>query len=304
MDEHTQDLLNKVPGWNNRQAKVTELGGGITNQNFVVDIDDESYVLRVCSTSTDHLGIRRDHEYACLKIIEELGIGAEVIHYSPGDGILVVRFVEGKSVSSEGSREPDKLRRIVEAIKCYHNGPEFPGHFSAFQTARDYHGLAIDKGVTFPDTIPEVFELTERIESSLAEVQKSVPCHNDLLAANFLDDGEKIWILDWEYAAMGDLFFDLGNFSVNQELNDEQAFLLLENYFGEVQAQHVAHLNLMKLASDLREAFWGFLQSGISTLDFDYSTYAGKHLERFLSRASVPAFSSWLDEVAKMTQNE
>ena len=103
---------------------------------------------------------------------------------------------------------------------------------------------------------------------------------------------------------MGDLFFDLGNFSVNQELNDEQAFLLLENYFGEVQAQHVAHLNLMKLASDLREAFWGFLQSGISTLDFDYSTYAGKHLERFLSRASVPAFSSWLDEVAKMTQNE
>ncbi len=299
MDEQTQDLLNKVPDWKNRQAKVAVLGGGITNQNFRVDIDNESYVLRVCSTSTDHLGIRRDHEYACLKIIADLGIGAEVIHYSPEDGILVVRFVEGKPVSPEGAREPDKLKRIVEAIKCYHNGPEFPGRFSAFQTARDYHRLAIDKGVPFPDTIPEAFELTERIESSLAGVQKSVPCHNDLLAANFLDDGKKIWILDWEYAAMGDPFFDLGNFAVNQEMNDDQAALLLENYFGDVRAQHVAHLNLMKLASDLREAFWGFLQSGISTLEFDYSAYARKHLERLLSKASAPDFSSWLDEVAR-----
>lgn len=299
MSEDVLQLLKKIPGWEDRQAEVSPLGGGLTNQNFRVDIDEESFVLRVCSESTDPLGIDRDHEYACLKIIADLGIGAEVIHYSPDDGILVVRFVQGKPVSAAETREPDKLKRIIDAVKCYHHGPEFPGRFSAFQTARDYHGLAIEKGVSFPDSLPEVFELMERVENSLSGVQTSVPCHNDLLAANFLDDDKKIWILDWEYAAMGDPFFDLGNFAVNQELNEDQAALLLENYFGDVRAEHVAHLNLMKLASDLREAFWGFLQSGISTLDFDYSAYAVKHLERLLSRASVPEFGSWLDDVAK-----
>ena len=296
MNDPIQHLLMKVPDWKNRQAKATPLGGGITNQNFRVNVDGDSYVLRVCSKSTDPLGIQRDNEHACLKIVAGLGIGAEVMHYSAEDGILVVRFLDGKPVTSEEAGEPDTLRRIVDSIKCYHNGPEFPGCFSAFQTVRDYHGLADEKGVSFPDTLPEVFTLMDRIERSLADVQKSAPCHNDLLAANFLDDGEKIRIIDWEYAAMGDPFFDLGNFSVNQDLNGDQVELLLRAYFGEVGTSDRAHLNLMMLASDLREAFWGFLQSKISSLDFDYASYGKKHLERFLSRASTPEFSSWIEE--------
>lgn len=297
MDDKIDGLLKKVPQWEDRQTRATPLSGGITNENFRVDVDDESYVLRVCSTTTDPLGIRRDHECACLKIVAGLGIGADVKYFSQEDGILVVSFVEGGSVSAEEAREPEKLRRIVNAIKCYHSGPEFPGHFSPFQTVRNYHRLAVEKGVSFPDTLGEVFELAERIERPLAG-QKSVPCHNDLLAANFLDDGEKIWVLDWEYAAMGDPFFDLGNFAVNNQLGEEEDGLLLESYMGEVRSVDLAHLNLMKLASDLREAFWGFLQSGISTLDFDYSAYGNKHVERFLSQASAPAFNSWIEEVS------
>ena len=101
MDDQISHLLKKVPQWKGLQPTATPLSGGITNQNFRVDVDNESFVLRVCSTSTDPLGINRDHEFACTKTVAELGIGPEVIHYSPDDGILVARFIEGKPVSAE-----------------------------------------------------------------------------------------------------------------------------------------------------------------------------------------------------------
>jgi thiamine kinase-like enzyme len=299
MNDEIRVLLDKVPGWKNREAAVTPLSGGLTNQNFRVDIDDESFVLRVCSTSTDPLGINRDHEYACSKIAADLGVGAEVIHYSREEGVLVIRFIEGKPVSAEEARQPDKLKRIVESIKRFHDGPEVPGQFCAFETVREYHRLASENGVSFPETLPEVFKLMSRIESALDGVQKSVPCHNDLLAGNFLDDGETMWIIDWEYGGMGDPVFDLGNFAVNQELTNDEIESLIRCYYGDMEAVVFAHLKLMTLASDLREAFWGFLQSGISKLDFDYSSYAIKHLERFFSRASTQEFRSWLTDVAK-----
>ncbi len=274
MKDEIRVLLDKVPDWKNREVEVTPLGGGLTNQNFRVDIDNESFVLRVCSTSTDALGIDRDHEYACSKIAADLGVGAEVIHYSREEGILVIRFIEGKPVSSEEARQPDKLKRIVKSIKRFHDGPKVPGHFSAFETVRQYHQLANENGVSFPETLPEVFTLMSHIESALDGVQKSVPCHNDLLAGNFLDDGETMWIIDWEYGGMGDPVFDLGNLSVNQEFTNNEIELLIRCYYSDMEAVVFAHLKLMMLASDLREAFWGFLQSGISNLDFDYCAYA------------------------------
>ncbi len=299
VDPKIQELVNKVPDWRGRPVEVTELSGGITNQNYRVDVDGASYVLRVCSDNTAPLGIKRDHEYACSKIAAGLGIGAEVFRYQPEDGILIVGFIDAKPISAAEARKPETLRRIVETIRRVHDGPRFPGRFSPFDTVRDYHRLAGEAGVSFPETLPGVFELMERIESALSGVQRSVPCHNDLLAANFLDDGRKIWVIDWEYAAMGDPFFDLGNFTVNQELDGAQAERLLGSYFGEVRRRDLAHLNLMKLASDLRESFWGFLQSGIATLDFDYSAYAEKHLDRFLAGASALEFDAWLEEARR-----
>ena len=136
------------------------------------------------------------------------------------------------------------------------------------------------------------------IENALANVQTMVPCHNDLLVANFLDDGETMWVIDWEYGAMGDPFFDLGNFAVNQELSLDDMSYLLTTYFGEARSRDLAHLQLMKLASDLREAFWGFLQVGISTLDFDYASYAAKHIDRFCAASSTPEFGSWIEGVS------
>jgi thiamine kinase-like enzyme len=123
------------------------------------------------------------------------------------------------------------------------------------------------------------------------------PCHNDLLNANFIDDGTRLRILDWEYAGMGDIFFDLGNFAVQHEFNGKQDEVLLRTYFGEPTDSQRAHQKLMKIMSDLREAMWGLVQVGVSKLDFDYVGYAQKYFDRFETSTSGEEYQNWLKEV-------
>jgi len=271
--------------------------GGITNQNYRVDVGGESFVLRIGGKGTHLLGIDRERESICTIIAAQVGVGAEVVHFLASEDVLVTRFIVGNGISPETAAQPATLRRIVDSIRRYHAGPDFPGTFSPFETARNYHKLALQYGVAFPDTLPQVFALMGQIEQAIGSTHEQKPCHNDLLASNFIDDGHNIWILDWEYAGMGDIFFDLGNFAVNQSLDDEQCELLLRYYFGEVRPADLAHLHLMRLGSDLRESFWGFLQLGISELDFDYHEYAHHHLDRFLHNVITPQFPRWLEEV-------
>ena len=299
MDQHIEHILNRVPGWNAADARVAPLIGGITNQNYRVDIGGETFVLRIGGKGTHFLGIDRGRESICTAIAAQVGVGAEVIHFLPAEDVLVTRFIDGTAITPEIAAQHEMLPRIVASMKCYHAGPAFPGTFSPFETVRSYHTLAIEHDVAFPETLPQVFALMDQIEQALATTGTTYirPCHNDLLASNFIDDNHSIRILDWEYAGMGDLFFDLGNFAVNQSLNEEQCALLLRNYFGGVRPADLAHLHLMRLGSDLRESFWGFLQIGISELDFDYKEYAHHHLNRFLQNVKTAPFEQWLQEV-------
>jgi len=299
MDQHIERILRQIPGWSISEAVVSPLVGGITNQNYRVDTGGESFVLRIGGKGTHLLGIDRQRESICTAIAAQVGVGAEVLHFLSAEDVLITRFIAGTSISPETAAQPETLRRIIDSMRRYHAGPAFPGSFSHFETVRNYHMLALKHGVKFPDTLTTVFVLMAQIEAALAEagMDQVKSCHNDLLASNFIDDGRNIWIVDWEYAGMGDIFFDLGNFAVNQSLNDEQCQLLLQYYFGEVRAADRAHLHLMRLGSDLRESFWGFLQLGISELDFDYREYAHHHLNRFLHNVETSPFEQWLRDV-------
>ncbi|HLI06237.1 MAG TPA: choline/ethanolamine kinase family protein [Ktedonobacteraceae bacterium] len=297
MDVHIGDILQHIPEWVAAEPVLTPLEGGITNQNYRVDIGGEAFVLRIGGKGTRLLGIDRGREYTCTAIAAQLGVGAEVVRFLADQEVLVTRFISGKNLAPEDAAQPDMLPRIAQAMRTYHNGPDFPGTFSPFETVRTYHRLALEAGVAFPDTLPQVFALMERIEQAIGRDFAPKPCHNDLLASNFIDDGHAIRILDWEYAAMGDPFFDLGNFAVNQSLDKEQCEHFLRAYFGTLQSADLAHLHLMRLASDLRESFWGFLQLGISALDFDYHDYAHHHLTRFLHNVATPQFEQWLHDV-------
>ena len=152
-----------------------------------------------------------------------------------------------------------------------------------------YCATATTHGVAVPAAYTTAKEVADRIEQARG-VQPPVPCHNDLLNANFITDGERIWIVDWEYAGMGDRFFDLANFSVNHELTADENEELLRLYFGEAFEDDVRSLTLMRFMSDFREAMWGVVQQGISELDFDFADYAGSHFERLRATAADPAF--------------
>jgi thiamine kinase-like enzyme len=211
----------------------------------------------------------------------------------------VTRFIEGSPVSDEAVHRPETLARVGEALRRIHDGPPIPGLFIPFRIVEAYRALAAARGVAIPPEYELAMAFARRIELAfLANPVELRPCHNDLLNANFIDDGSRIRIVDWEYAGMGDPFFDRGNFSVNHGLTSDEDAEVLRAYEREVRRERLARLTLMRTMSDFREAMWGVLQQGISTLDVDFVAYAGEHFERLLANATTPAFERALREAA------
>jgi thiamine kinase-like enzyme len=275
--------------WPARGARFEVLGGGITNHNLKVEVDGERYVLRVAGKGTNLLGIDRVVEVAATEAAAALGIGPEVVEFVEPEGWLVTRFIEGGIPSVERMRQPDMLARVAAALRAYHDGPEIPGTFDSFRVVEVYRRTALDRGGAVPETYEWAHEIAGRIEAKRS-AETPVPCHNDLLNANFLDDGERLRIVDWEYAGMGDRFFDLANFSINHELDAAQSETLLAAYFGAARSEDVAALELMRFMSDFREAMWGVVQTAVSELDFDFGGYAAEHFDRLRRTAASPAF--------------
>jgi thiamine kinase-like enzyme len=275
---------------------ISELGGGITNHNYKVEVRGQAFVLRLGGAKTELLGIDRAVEHAAGTRAYEVGVGPEVVAFVPSQGWLVARFIEGKAISPEEMRQPEMLERVVAALRQFHGADAIPGRFDAHAVVEDYRAKAVAHGVAMPPEFDGAHEISQRIRNARGAVE-TVPCHNDLLNANFLDDGE-IRIVDWEYAGMGDRFFDLANFSVNHEFGVEDDRRLLAAYFGETREADLAALRLMRFMSDFREAMWGVLQSGISELEFGFLDYAAKHFARMEATASAPEFGDYFARLA------
>jgi thiamine kinase-like enzyme len=266
--------------WPGLPVRVIPLSGGITNHNYKVEVEGRAYVLRMGGAQTDLLGIDRRTEREASRRAADVGLGPAVERFVEPEGWLVTRFIEGKPIPVEVMRRPENLRRVAGALRRFHEAPAIPGRFDAHDVVEAYQREASERGVEIPAAYPRAHEVSERIRAERGP-QRLVPCHNDLLNANFLDDGE-IRIVDWEYAGMGDRFFDLANFSVNHELAIDDDRALVSAYFGEPREDAVRDVQRMKFMSDFREAMWGVLQSGISELDFDFKAYADKHFTRML----------------------
>jgi len=265
------------------------LGGGITNHNVKVTLPDGPVVLRVAGRDTDLLGIDRHAELAATRAAAAVGVGPEVVDFVEPEGWLVTRFVEGSIPPPETLRDPQQLRRVARALRAVHGGPAIPGRFDALHVVEAYRDTALARGAVLPDAFAEAHRAARAIAARRAG-QQPRPCHNDLLNANFIDDGERLTIVDWEYAGMGDPFFDLANFSVNHELDPDARAVLLAAYAGDAHAEGLAALDLMRFMSDFREAMWGVVQGVVSELDFDFAAYAAEHFERMARTAAEPGF--------------
>ncbi len=299
MSDSLELILQRVPAFHNHaETKITFLSGGITNQNYRVDIGDASFVMRIGGAKTELLGIDRANEYAATKAAAEIGIAPEVVDFIEPEGYLVTRFIRGRQVPLDEMRQEKTIHEIARTLKKIHALSPIRATFSPFNVVRDYDKLARENGVTtFPENYAWLRERMAVIETAFNHYN-AVPvlCHNDLLNGNFLrDEKNRIRILDWEYAGIGDLFFDLANFSAHHELNDEQILELLDAYFDNPLPKHFAHLKLMQCMSDFREAMWGVLQQGISELDFDFRGYANQFFERLTARLNDARYAEWKD---------
>ena len=275
--------------WPGRPARVEPLPGGITNTNFLVDLSDEQVVVRIPGVDTELLGIDRRHEVAANRLAATIGVAPEVLIGYEAEGCLVTRFVPGRPVTrAELANEP-MLTEVADTLRQIHGAGTIGAVFDPHSIVRQYHETAASRGVAEPFDYRSALSVLERI----AAVRSFRPvsfCHNDLLWGNFLHD-DRLRVLDWEYAGMGDPFFDLANFSVNNELSPDATENLLIHYFGHCDARLSAVLELMKLVSELREAMWGVVQLAVSKLDVDFAAYARERGERFAALLGAMDFA-------------
>ena len=295
-----EEALARVPQWAGADdLKATPLAGGITNNNFRVDVGGETFVLRIAGADTGLLGINREHEYSANLTAGKLGIAPEVFYFIRPEGYLVTRFVTGYPILPDEIRKPENLQRVMEVVRKIHRMPEIPGNFNVFRIVEDYSEIAHRYKVGFPRNYSSLIANMQDAKKALTSHSPAPrPCHNDLLNGNFLSNSS-LYVLDWEYAGMGDIFFDLANFSDHHQLNDEQDRWILKCYFGDVKPSQWAHLKIMKIMSDLREATWALVQIGISKLDFDFHGYADKFFGRVIENIQNPKWNEWLKEVSK-----
>jgi thiamine kinase-like enzyme len=282
--------------WPGRGARSAPLTGGITNRNFRVDVDGSSFVLRIGGNDTGLLGIDRALEHAASVRAAEVGVGPEVVAFIEPEGWLITRFLDALPLPPKELRRPHNIARVAGALRRVHDAAPILGRFDALAVVDGYASVAKERGVILPAAFRSLRAVAERI-GAVRGPQQEVPCHNDLLNSNFLDDG-RVRIVDWEYAGMGDRFFDLANLSVNHEFGLDEDHLLLAAYFGATRPADLASLRLMRFMSDFREAMWGVVQSAISELDFDFPGYAAEHFERMSRAAADPAFEGYLAALA------
>ncbi|HUX74230.1 MAG TPA: choline/ethanolamine kinase family protein [Steroidobacteraceae bacterium] len=278
------DAILALPCWSGPIA-IDVLAGGMTNRNFrVSDRTGQRYVVRIGRDIPEH-GIMRFNEFAAARAAYSSGIGPEVMHAA--DGILVSRFVEGAVLTSEQVRERRMLGRITALLRRCHD--EIPRHFQGpalmfwvFQVIRGYCRLLRTRGAAPPDLdLALLTRAAERLERALGPVS-IVFAHNDLLAANLIDDGQRLWLIDWDYAGFNSPLFDLANLAANNELTPELQAALLEAYFGgPVSADSRRGFAALMCASLLRETLWAAVCGLTSTIAFDYGRYGDDYRQRF-----------------------
>lgn len=281
MNTNARDKVAQLDFWSSK-VEPEPLTGGITNTNFFVDDQGERFVARVGDDIPIH-GVMRFNELAAAQAAHAAGISPEIVYSA--DGIFIMRFIEGRTLTEPEVREPQNLRRIIPLIRVCHN--EVAKHFRGpvlafwpFHVCRSYILTARDGNSRMMDALPRFLDLTEELEKTVTEI-KLVFGHNDLLAANFIDDGQRLWLIDWDYAGYNTALFDLAGLSSNNELSGEQEEWILQAYYQRPITDKLRRrFAAMKCVSLLRETLWSIVSEIHATIDFNYENYTEKNLAR------------------------
>jgi thiamine kinase-like enzyme len=299
-DPQLDAVIAAVPEWRGHEPTITPIEAGRTNRNYRVEVGSATFFLRLSHEDTALLGIDRVAEYEAALAAAASGVGPEVVAHLPEHGCLITAWVAGEPLAEGDMEQESVLADVARVVSTIHAGPALPATFDAFRIVEAYRRVSVDRGVQIPEAYGPAHAHAERIEAAFARAPVPArPCHNDLLSDNFLRGTDGFWLVDYEYSGMGDPFFDLGNLSINNGLSVGSQEKLLRLTFGEPTQAHRARLQLMRIMSDYREAMWGVIQQGLSTLDIDYVAYADRHFERLLRSMADERFERWLEQAAE-----
>jgi thiamine kinase-like enzyme len=304
LDTDLDALLDTIPCTARHPRTVVDLPGGLTNRNLKVTNPDGMCVVRIPAAGPGLLGIDRDAEHANSVAAAEAGVAARVLHYRPGEG-LVVEFLPGRALSDADLHRPDVLHRVAAACRQLHAGPRFVNDFDMFEVQARYRRIVAEHGFRLPPRYDEFAPLVARIREALGPRTDTVPCNNDLLAENLLAcpdgaGGECVRIIDYEYSGNNDPCFELGNIWSEATLPLPLLDELVTAYYGRPRSRQVARARLFALMSQYGWTLWAAIQDGSSPIDFDFwswgmekydravAAFDGSELEHLLIAASQP----------------
>ena len=293
-------LFDRVPSVAARPRSVTELPGGLTNRNFKITTPNGTFVARVASGGSELLAIDRAFEHRNSVRAAAAGVGAPVIEYQPDVGVLVIGFLDGRTLTNDDVAEPATLARIAAACRQLHAGERFDGDFDMFEIQRRYRAVADERGIKIPAGYDDWAGAFEAAAGALAvRAQGTVPCNNDLLAANFIDDGDRIWLIDYEYSGNNEACFEIGNIWAECRLSTEALAFLVAQYYGQPLRNKVARARLLGLAGQYGWTLWGAIQAAVSSIDFDFWSWAMERFDCAAAGFAGSEFDLLLDEAQR-----
>jgi thiamine kinase-like enzyme len=294
-----EQVIAAIPDWVGREAEAEPIAAGLTNANWKVTVDGTPHFVRIPGAATDLLAVDRANERYNTRAAATAGVGPPVLHELPEWDVFVLAWVDARTMSIEALGAPGIPTRVADALRQLHAGPRFRDDFDMFRTTERYVRVVDERSITIPTGYRDRLDRLPRIEAALAvHPLPTVPCHNDLLAENYLDDGERLWLVDYEYSGNNDPTFELGNTCQEQGWDEARIRELCAVYFGEATDALLARMRLQMIMSDVGWTLWAAIQAAISSIDYDFFGWAEERWDRAEKAIDGPDFEDWLAAVS------
>ncbi len=298
MTPSIEEVIAAIPAWAGRTVVAEPIPAGLTNRNYRVSIDGETVFVRIPGQDTALLAVDRGNELHNTRAAATAGVGPRVLHDIPAWDAFVLEWIPARTMNGEAFRAPGEPERVAATLRQLHAGPRFRDDFDMFRLAERYLAVVDERSIRIPDGYRERLGRIPEIEAALTRHPlPSVPCHNDLLAENYLDDGERLWIVDYEYSGNNDPTFELGNTCQELGWDDERVRALCAAYFGAATDALLGRMRLQMIMSDVGWTLWAAIQAAISTIDYDFGGWAEERWGRARTALDGQEFGAWIDAV-------
>lgn len=293
-------IIEEISEWQGKEISLEPISGGLTNTNYKVTVDGINYFVRVPGESTELLAIDRKNEVFNSKAAARAGVGPKVLFHLPQWDVMVLEFLNGQTMSKAKLNEAGMPNRMAESIKQLHSGPRFLNDFNMFRLTEYYVDICQTRDIPMPNGFVKRMETFNLIEKAFSNHPvKTVPCNNDLLAENYIDDGVRLCIIDYEYSGNNDPFFELGNTCQEMEFSEDQLREICQAYFGQVTDEKLARMKLNMVMSDAGWTLWAAIQSRISSIEYDFWGWAIERWGRAVEKMDSMEFPRWINDIQK-----